>query len=137
MREKLSYGRVILDMMKVENLHILGTDLERDFETQTRIAGLPKPIREYKFHPTRNWRADFAWPEYKVMVECQGLTWVPGEGHTRGSQYEKDVEKHNEAVRLGWKVFWITTTMLENDPASFMEMLGEVMGIEAYENSIV
>jgi len=111
----------------------LEKDLEEAFLTQTKWAGLPGPVREYKFHPTRNWRADFAWPAYLILVECQGLTWVPGEGHARGSQYEKDVEKHNQAVRLGWKVFWITTTMLSNDPASFMEMLGEMMGVRTYE----
>ena len=107
-------------------------NFEEAFLTQTRWAGLPKPVREYKFHPTRKWRADFAWPKYKVIVECQGGIWTKG-AHVRGTGYENDVQKHNAAIQLGWKVFWITTTMLESDPASFMEMLGEVMGVKTYE----
>lgn len=110
----------------------LGSDLERAFETEAKIAGLPEPVREYRFHPTRNWRADFAWPGHLIMVECQGGTWTQG-AHVRGIGYENDVEKHNQSIRLGWKVFWVTTTMLKNDPASFMEMLGEMMGVKTYE----
>jgi len=119
--------------MNTQEISELGSDLERAFETQVKIAGLPEPVREYHFHPFRDYRADFAWPGHLILVECQGLTWVPGKGHARGSQYEKDVKKHNSAVRLGWRVFWITTSMLRVDPASFMEMLGEMMGVETYD----
>jgi hypothetical protein len=30
---------------------------------------LPDPVTEYRFHPTRRWRMDFAWPAHQVAVE--------------------------------------------------------------------
>ena len=41
-------------------------------ETQIRAVGLPPPVTEYRFHPERRWRADFAWPEKKLLVEVDG-----------------------------------------------------------------
>ena len=67
-------------------------------------AGLPKPQVEYRFHPTRRWRFDYAWPDLKLAVEYEGGTWSGGR-HTRALGYAKDCEKYNEAALLGWKVF--------------------------------
>ena len=96
-------------------------------------AQLPQPMREYRFHPKRKWRADFVWLDRMVMVECQGGTWSKG-AHVRGIGYDKDVEKHNAAILLGWRVLWVTTSMLENDPASFIEQLAELLGEKVYED---
>ena len=63
-----------------------------------------KPKREYTFHPFRKWRFDFAWPQKKVAIEVEGGVWVSGR-HTRGSGFVKDMEKYNEAAKLGWRVF--------------------------------
>lgn len=108
-------------------------ELETAFLTHVRWAQLPQPIREHRFHPKRRWRADFAWPDQMVMVECQGGTWVGG-AHVRGVGYDNDVKKHNVAILLGWRVLWVTTSMLKNDPAGFMEQLGKLLGEKAYEN---
>lgn len=69
--------------------------------------------REFKFHPTRKFRFDFAWPSLRMAVEIDGGTWVAGR-HTRGAGYARDCEKGNEAILLGWKVFHFTTDMVEN-----------------------
>lgn len=61
------------------------------------------PVREYKFHPTRKWRIDFAWPEVKLAVEIEGAVWVQGR-HTRGSGFVKDIEKYNALTELGWSL---------------------------------
>jgi very-short-patch-repair endonuclease len=37
-----------------------------------RAVGLPEPKREYRFYPKRMWRADFAWPNEKLLVEYEG-----------------------------------------------------------------
>jgi very-short-patch-repair endonuclease len=61
--------------------------------------------REYRFHPTRKWRFDFAWPAYKVAVE------IDGRGrHQTVDGVRKDCEKHNEAVILGWAVLRFPAT---------------------------
>lgn len=106
--------------------------LETAFLNHVLWAQLPQPIREYKFHPEIKWRADFAWPDQKVMVECQGGTWIGG-AHVRGKGYDSDCWKHNAAIALGWKVLWVTTSMLESDPAGIMEQLGELLGEKVYE----
>jgi very-short-patch-repair endonuclease len=66
---------------------------------------------EYKFHPKRRWRFDFAWPDHKLALECDGAVWTNGR-HTRGSGFVKDMEKFNEAARLGWTVIKCTPDQL-------------------------
>lgn len=34
----------------------------------------PEFVREHRFHPTRRWRFDFAWPDEKVALEVEGGT---------------------------------------------------------------
>ena len=31
-------------------------------------AGLPAPVAEFRFHPVRRWRLDYAWPEGFVAL---------------------------------------------------------------------
>lgn len=90
--------------------------------------GLPEPQREFKFHPTRKWRFDFAWPanatnpprKESIAVEIEGAVWVLGR-HTRGSGFVKDMEKYNEAAKHGWRVFRFTPQELKKGIAqSFM-----------------
>jgi very-short-patch-repair endonuclease len=68
-----------------------------------RKASLKK---EYKFHPKRKWRADFAIPEWKLLIEVEG----GGQNgrHMRIDGFLKDMEKYNSATILGWQLFRIT-----------------------------
>lgn len=66
-------------------------------------VGLPTPIPEYRFHPTRKWRFDWAFVPQRIAVEQEGAVWVNGR-HTRGSGFVKDLEKYNAAAALGWRV---------------------------------
>ena len=61
-------------------------------------------VTEYKFHPDRRWRFDFAIPELKLAFEAEGGVWTRGR-HTRPTGYIKDCEKYNAAMDLGWKVY--------------------------------
>jgi len=78
--------------------------LEETLLFHIQSLALPEPEREYRFHPTRRWRFDFAWPLLKIAAEAEGGTYTRGR-HTRGSGFEKDCEKYNAAAELGWKVF--------------------------------
>ena len=61
------------------------------------------PEYEYRFHPTRRWRFDIAFPDWKIAIEIEGIT--PNVGrHQRMGGYEKDCEKYNAAQLLGWIV---------------------------------
>lgn len=66
-------------------------------------------VREYKFHPTRKWRFDFADVDRKIAVECEGGVFSYG-GHVRGKGYMNDTEKYNQAQIFGWKVLRYCTT---------------------------
>lgn len=74
--------------------------------------GLPTPDREYKFHPTRKWRFDLAWPDQKVAIEFEGGIWTGG-AHTRGRHFNSDCEKYNAAAILGWKVLRYTANTVD------------------------
>ena len=105
------------------------SDLEAAFLTLWRqlVPYAPEPEREYRFHPRRRWRFDFAWPKERVAVELQGGIWTQGR-HTRGSGYRNDCEKLNAAQFAGWRVFYITADMLEEDPVGIIDMIREVAG---------
>ncbi len=77
--------------------------LERELLFRLKVAGLPLPEPEYRFHPDRKWRFDFAYPEKKIAIECEGGVWNRGR-HTRGRGFIADCEKYNAAAIMGWKV---------------------------------
>ena len=79
---------------------------------------------EYKFHPERRWRFDFANPDHKVAVEVNGGQWGVS-GHSSGSGLQRDAEKLNAAQALGWKVFVLTTSMLSK--RSYRESVGGIL----------
>lgn len=71
--------------------------------SELRIKWTP----EFKFHPTRKWKADYK-VSPSVLVEIEGGVFSQGR-HTRGVGYTKDCEKYNEAQSLGYKVYRFTT----------------------------
>lgn len=64
-------------------------------------------VSEYRFHQTRRWRFDYAFPELKVAIEIDGGVWNYGR-HNRPAGYIKDMEKFNAAATLGWIVLKFT-----------------------------
>lgn len=61
-------------------------------------------VKEYRFHPTRKWRFDYAIPEHKIALEIEGGVWTGGR-HTSPKGFLNDVEKYNMATLMGWRVF--------------------------------
>lgn len=79
--------------------------LERDALAAIQHAGLPDPVHQFRGLKPRLFAFDFAWPEQKVAVECQGGTWARSKmGHNSGSGIEADMEKLNCAALAGWLV---------------------------------
>lgn len=83
-----------------------GDKAKWEMEVMLKLIGLPFE-KEYVFHPTRKWRADWAIPELKVLVEYEGL-FSEKSGHTTINGFIKDCEKYREAAKLGWKVLRYT-----------------------------
>ena len=65
-------------------------------------------VKEFKFHPTRRWRFDYAFPFLMVAVEVDGGVWSGGR-HINPAGYINDMEKLNTAASMGWLVLRITT----------------------------
>lgn len=101
------------------------SDLERSLLFFLKVEGLPTPETEVRFHPTRKWRFDFAWPNQRVAAEVEGGIYVQGR-HSRGPEMEKDMEKYNAATALGWKLFRFSNHMVEDGRA--IETLKKVLG---------
>src|SRR5579875_2148816 len=96
------------------------SQLENDLLALVKLYRLPEPQREYRFEEHRGpsgrrafYRFDFAWPEKKIAVECEGGHWTGGR-HVRGYGFEKDCRKYNRAALLGWKVLRFTSAMIRN-----------------------
>lgn len=64
-------------------------------------------VKEYRFHPTRKWRFDYAIPEHKIALEVEGGVWTRGR-HTSPKGFLNDIEKYNAATLMGWRVFRTT-----------------------------
>jgi hypothetical protein len=68
-----------------------------------RECGLPDPEVEHRFHSTRLWRFDFAWPRWKLALEVEGGIFIRG-AHGSVGGILRDMEKYNAAAILGWRV---------------------------------
>ena len=107
------------------------SQLEEDFALQCKLCLKEQPEREYRFHPERRWRFDFAWPPYQIALEIEGGTWVRGR-HGRGAGFKEDCEKYNAAVLMGWKVFRVTSDMVTDGSAlNLVEQALKVFGLDA------
>jgi very-short-patch-repair endonuclease len=91
---------------------------EEAFARQCSVEKL-QPEREYRFHPTRKWRFDFAFPDRKLAIEIEGGN---GGRHQRMGGFTADCEKYNAASLLGWRVLRYTTRMV-TDGYAILEVM--------------
>lgn len=88
------------------------------FDRQCHLAGLPMPTAEHRFHGTRRWRFDWAFPETRLAVEVEGGVFLTGGGrHSRGAGFRNDTEKYAEALILGWRVLRVLPEQIANGQA--------------------
>lgn len=96
--------------------------LENAARTTMKWAGIPEPVEEYRFHPKRKWRFDFAWPDQKVALETEGGTWQRGR-HVQPVGFEADCEKYSTAAAMGWAVIRVTGKQINSGlMVSLLEM---------------
>lgn len=88
-------------------------------------VGVANPIAEFRFHPTRRWRFDFAWPERKIALEIEGGVWNYGR-HIRPKGFLADLRKYNTAAIMGWRIIRLTPNMIA---AELPNILSEIMGM--------
>lgn len=84
-----------------------------NFRTWCKVAGLlVKP--EFRFEPSRRWRADFAVPALRVLIEIEGVSKRTSR-HTTIAGYRGDCRKYNAANCRGWNVLRYTQDMWARD----------------------
>lgn len=95
------------------------------FATQCRVFGLPDTRTQYRFETElrseksgrlRQWKFDFAWPQYMLAVEIDGVVmrrmqgfdkkwrWVATGGHSDIQGMRDNNKKINRAIETGWSV---------------------------------
>jgi very-short-patch-repair endonuclease len=77
-------------------------------------AGLPRPRVNYRVRVGGRTRyLDLAWPDHKVAIEFDGF--VP---HSSRRVFDDDRVRQNALVAAGWRIFRLTKTALDADPAA-------------------
>ena len=117
--------RRILGASKPIQRRAFDSELEMILANRVAIAGLPLPEQQFRFCPTRRWRADFAYPDAKVLIEVDGGTWTGGR-HVRGKGFEADCEKTSTAAALGFRVIRVTRGMIESGQA--VDLIRQALG---------
>lgn len=85
--------------------------LETKFSLYWRSLGGPELEREFRFHPERKWRADFAHIESRTLIEIEGGIYIQGR-HNRAAGFIADAEKYLEAFLAGWSVVRLTSAQI-------------------------
>lgn len=80
---------------------------EELFAFQCKAHKLPPVTRQFKYASSegRKFAADFAWEQYRLLVEINGGIWRLGGGaHSRPAKIEADMERHQYAALTGYYV---------------------------------
>lgn len=97
-------------------------------------------VREFRFHPARRWRFDFAIPEIMLAVEVEGITSYGKNKngsmrlgrHQTAKGIEADLEKYDEAMRLGWNIYRCSQSMVKSGRAiETIEILKNSLGCKS------
>lgn len=62
---------------------------------------------EFRFHPTRKWRADFHVPPL-ILVEVEGGVYHARSGHRSVTGILRDIEKYNASAALGYRIIRVS-----------------------------
>jgi very-short-patch-repair endonuclease len=65
-----------------------------------RTSNLPSAVQQY---PVLGYRLDFAWPDQRVALECDGRR-----RHTEDTDFQRDRTKWSEVATAGWRVLIAT-----------------------------
>ena len=80
-------------------------NLQRKFRTLCKAFKLPIPECEYivdGWKDKRHYKADFAFPNAKLVVEIEGGHFSRTSGHSGGKAIRKDIKRFNKLTELGW-----------------------------------
>ena len=88
-------------------------------------AGLPAPVLQYVIRSTAGeflGRADFAWPDRKVLVEFDG------DVHRERDVFVRDARRQNALVAAGWTVLRFTSADVLGRPQEVIAQIRRALG---------
>jgi G:T-mismatch repair DNA endonuclease (very short patch repair protein) len=113
-------GKTMLtELCKVRTLGFTDSILEADTNRELRLFGFPLPKTRHNICDNAGTfvaRADFAWPELKIVLFFDSHLW-----HRSGPAFEKDSRQRTRLQALGWRVLQITRATL-NDGSCFANL---------------
>ncbi|HET8979458.1 MAG TPA: DUF559 domain-containing protein, partial [Solirubrobacteraceae bacterium] len=101
------------------------SETEAVFVALCRSAGLPEPDRQVWFDFDDGGdpiRADFVWRAQRLVLEVDSPTY-----HGTARAFESDRRRDQRLVRAGWRVVRVTRRQLEEDPASVVELVTDLL----------
>jgi very-short-patch-repair endonuclease len=113
-----------LRLLRADGVRLTRSEAERILRRLLRQAGLPQPVTDY---PIGTYRADFAWPNLKLVVEFDGFT-----THGHKQAFSPDRERGAKLTSQGWSVMEITWDRLLDQPlAVIADIAGAIRVREA------
>lgn len=102
---------------------LAGSPQETRLRLLLQTSGLPIPIAQYRVISGGRSvaRVDFAWPEYRVALEYDGL-W-----HAAPGQFAKDRQRLNRLREAGWRVVFVTARDLHH-PEALLARIAAALG---------
>lgn len=97
---------------------------ESPMESEARLVmhdgGLPTPVLQYELLDLtgRLWRLDYAWPEYRVAAQYDGVDW-----HTSPDAFRRDRIRTAALQDLHWVVVPIIAADVRRQPAQLVRRL--------------
>lgn len=99
-------------------------EAESPMESEARLVmidgGLPTPVLQHQLVDTngRTWRLDFAWPEYRVAAEYDGVAW-----HSGPEAFFRDRLRASALQELGWVAIPIVTEDVRRRPRQLIRRI--------------
>lgn len=115
-----------------ELLDLASPFAESPMESEARLVmidgGLPRPVLQYEVVDLqgRTWRIDFAWPEFRVAAEYDGVDWHSGPVGAPpacGGAFVRDRRRSAALQELGWVIVPIVAEDVRYRPRELVDRL--------------
>ena len=101
-------------------------ELKKAFEWICKANKIELDETEHRFHPPRRWRADYAWPKKKLIVELEGGVFTNGR-HVRPLGFIGDCDKYNQMSLDGWTLLRYTVEHINKRPREVANQILEAL----------
>jgi len=119
-----SFMQALIERGEIEKSHLTFSANRREMRLSRALTAAGIPHRRL-FCFFKNWQADFAWPEKKLLVE------VDGEFHRKCEKTKaRDRRKAKKAKELGYRVVRFTTKQIDKALPTVIKRIASELGHE-------